>query len=89
MTKHMILTESESVAPTAEEKYPGIWIRLPTRGHCPRTGITRAMFYQLIQAGKIRSANLRRPGALRGVRLVWLPSVMAYLDKFASGGASK
>ncbi len=56
------------------------WIRLPTRGRCPDTGLTRPHFYQLIKENRIKSASLRKPGNLTGVRLVWLPSVMAYIE---------
>ena len=57
------------------------WIRLPLRGHCPYTGLSRAHFYRLIKSGKIRSANLREPGQIRGVRVVWLPSVFKYIEQ--------
>jgi hypothetical protein len=89
MTTHMLLTETDAPCPSGEDKYPARWIRVPTRGHCPHAGLSRAAYYELIKDGKIRSASVRRPGALRGMRLVWLPSVMAYLDRFATGGASK
>ena len=87
MTKHMVLTETETPAPIGEDTYPAKWIRLPTRGHCPHTGLSRAFYYELIKDNRIRTASLKKPGALRGTRLVWLPSVMAYLDRFATGGA--
>ena len=87
MTKHMILTDAPAeYASGNEAKYPAKWIRLPTRGHCPHTGLTRGAFYELIRANKIRTASLKKPGAMRGTRLVWLPSLMAHLEKFASGG---
>jgi hypothetical protein len=89
MTKHMILTETEVLNPTGDEKYVAKWIRLPTRGRCPHTGLSRAAYYELIKASRIRTANLKRPGALRGTRLVWLPSIMTYLDRFATGGAAQ
>lgn len=89
MTQHMILTETEAPDAPGHEKYPLKWIRLPTRGHCPHTGLSRAAYYELIKANKIRTANIRKPGALRGTRLVWLPSIMAYLDRFAQGGDGK
>ena len=57
------------------------WIRLPTKGQCPCTGLSRPFYYQLIRDGKIKSASLKRPGCLTGVRLVWLPSVLAYIEK--------
>lgn len=57
------------------------WIRLPVRGYCPHTGLSRAHYYRWITAGKIKSANLRQPGHLRGVRVVWLPSVLAEIER--------
>jgi hypothetical protein len=63
--------------------YPVRWIRMPTRGHCPETGLSRAAAYQLIAAGKIRSACIRKPGASRGQRLIYLPSVLEFLDRCA------
>ena len=90
MTRHMMLTEAPAEsAGNSEEKYPAKWVRLPARGHCPHTGLSRAAYYELIRANKIRTANLRKPGALRGTRLVWLPSIMTYLDRFATGGSEE
>ena len=87
MTRNMILTEAPADSTAGgEETYPAKWIRLPTRGRCPHTGLSRAAYYELIKASRIRTANLKRPGALRGTRLVWLPSIMTYLDRFATGG---
>jgi hypothetical protein len=57
------------------------WIRIPTRGRCPEAGLTRPHYYQLIKEGKIKSACLKKPGNLTGVRLVWLPSVLAYIER--------
>jgi hypothetical protein len=63
--------------------YPQRWIRLPVKGCCPDTGLTRGVFYNLINGGKIRSASLRRPGTMRGTRIIWLPSVLELLDRLA------
>jgi len=87
MTRNMILTEAPADSTAGgDETYPAKWIRLPTRGRCQHTGLSRAAYYELIKANRIRTANLKRPGALRGTRLVWLPSIMTYLDRFATGG---
>jgi hypothetical protein len=87
MTRNMILTEAPADSTAGgDETYPAKWIRLPTRGRCPHTGLSRAAYYELIKASRIRTANLKRPGALRGTRLVWLPSIMTYLNRFATGG---
>ena len=62
------------------------WIRMPKRGHEPNCGLTRPHIYNLIRAGKIRSACLRQPGKVTGVRVVWLKSLMDYVERFAAGG---
>jgi hypothetical protein len=43
-------------------------------------GITRSMAYLLIDEGKIKSVSLRRPGNVKGVRLVHVASVREYLN---------
>jgi len=70
--------------PARAGEYPQRWIRLPTRGRCPETGLSRGTFYALISTGKIKSACLRRPGTVRGARFVWLPSVFELLDRAAA-----
>jgi hypothetical protein len=65
------------------------WIGIPSRGHCPVTSLSRPHVYQLIAAGVIRSACIRKPGAVRGRRLIYLPSLLAYLDKCADAEAMR
>jgi hypothetical protein len=72
----------------AENSGAAVWIRLPTHGQCPRTGLSRAKYYELIKAGKIKSASLKEPGKLTGVRLVWLPSVMEFIERHVTMGAA-
>ena len=57
------------------------WMRLPTKGRDPIFGLTRAFYYALIERGAIRSACLRRRGALTGVRLVNVESVRSYIER--------
>ena len=45
----------------------------------PRAGIKRGIAYRKIADGTFRSVLLREPGAKQGVRLVYWPSVKAYL----------
>jgi hypothetical protein len=45
------------------------------------TGLCRSHLYALQDEGKIRSACLRRPGALRGKRLWHMPSLLDFLRK--------
>jgi hypothetical protein len=46
-------------------------------------GLHRTTLYELAAKGKIRSAHLKKPGRQRGIRLIWLPSLIEYLDKLA------
>ena len=70
------------------------WIRLPKPGHlCPWTGLSRSKLNELIlpcaaNGGKppVRSVCLRKPGALKGTRLIHLRSLLEYLQKHMEGG---
>lgn len=61
-------------------RYPERWIRIPVKGHCPDTGMSRPMFYDLMKRGVIRFAHIVAPGNTRGMRFVYLPSVLKFLD---------
>ncbi len=45
------------------------------------TGISRSKIYELIKAGKIRSFSKRERGALRGIRLIFLDSLLDYIER--------
>jgi len=60
------------------------WVRLPSRGREPNTGLSRAHIYQLIRSGQIKTASLKQPGKLTGVRLVWLASLMDFIERHAT-----
>lgn len=70
-------------------KYPDRWIKAPTRGRCPECGFTRPALYELAAAGKIKTASIRKPGALRGSRLFHLGSIFAFLDLEAEKTAAR
>ncbi len=59
------------------------WVRMPSHGREPNTGLSRAHIYQLIKNGKIKTASLRQPGKLTGVRVIWLRSLMSYIERYA------
>ncbi len=54
------------------------WVRLPKPG-CSLCGMTRSYLYQLCASGKIRSVTIRQKNNARGVRLVFRPSIDAFL----------
>lgn len=66
------------------------WIRIPSKGHEPHSGLTRPLIYSLIRRGVIKSACLRQPGKLTGCRLVHLGSLLAYIERHVEthGGAA-
>ena len=58
------------------------WVGLPTRAGQRLQGLSRSAIYQGIDAGRIRSVCIRKPGKLSGKRLIWLPSVLEYIESF-------
>ena len=80
-TRTLTLTPAEdpSVIDPADR-----WIRLPKpKALEPHTGLTRAFLYDLIKRGAIRSASLKPSGAIRGVRLIHLGSLLAFIQQNA------
>ena len=66
------------------------WIRLPLRGPCPWTGLSRSKMYGLILPceangfkAPVRSVRLSPPGSTKGVRLIHLESLLSYLDELS------
>ena len=70
-------------------RFPDRWIKSPVRGYCPHTGLSRPAFYNLFKAGKIKSACIKKPGAIRGNRLFHLGSILAYIDSVAEATAAR
>ena len=62
------------------------FIRMPNNRHaCPYTGLSRSFLYGLATEGKIRTVSLRRRGAVRGVRLIDLDSLLSYIRESSAG----
>lgn len=63
------------------------WTRLPgLKGRCPYSGLSRSALYMLISPSEengysppVRSICLRRRGAVRGVRLIHVQSLLDFL----------
>lgn len=63
------------------------FIRLPKPGQrCPLTGISRSAMNKLVLASEgngfkppVRSVSLRKPGNVRGIRLIVTKSLLDYL----------
>lgn len=58
-----------------------IWVRCPARGPEKYSGFSRPKLYELAGKGLIRSVSIRQPGAVRGVRLFNLQSILAFVEK--------
>lgn len=64
------------------------FFRLPAPGkRDPYFGLSRGWYYNAAAAGEIKMVTVRQRGALRGVRLVVLDSVLAYIGRSASAPA--
>jgi hypothetical protein len=48
--------------------------------------ISRSTMYNLLNTGAIKNCSLRRPGTVRGRRLVSAPSLYSYLESLSQGG---
>jgi len=75
-------------APVTGNRLPE-FLRLPKSGTCcPITGLSRSAMNALILGPQpaVRSACLRRPGALRGIRLIPTRDMLDYLNSQIEGG---
>ena len=59
------------------------WARFPRPGERVM-GFGRSTLYQLASEGSIRTVALKRPGAVHGMRFVYLPSLAALLENAES-----
>ncbi|MEX2606028.1 MAG: hypothetical protein WD708_01680 [Kiritimatiellia bacterium] len=78
MTATQLQTDT---TPTTAGESIARWIRIPSRGYCPHSGLSRSHMFALIAEGKIKSRALVKPGNTRGPRLVWLPSVFEFIER--------
>ena len=82
-------TTAPNAAPVVVAATPNCrpeFIRLPKLGLCPFSGLSRSKIYTLILPHEdndfrppVRSLSLRKPGQIKGTRLVVLESLLAYL----------
>jgi len=70
------------------------WGRYPKAGRPGQSGgrlcgMSRTTIHELSEAGFIRTVAIKKPGAIKGIRLVYLPSLYAYLESLDKDGAAK
>jgi hypothetical protein len=53
------------------------WCRMPKPGQ-RLFGLSRTTLLELSSARKIRSVSIKKPGAVRGIRLIFMPSLLEY-----------
>src|SRR5258705_5763611 len=60
------------------------WERVPKPG-LRLMGLTRTTLLEVIKdpQSEVRSAVIRKPGRARGIRLIYMPSLFAYLHRLA------
>ncbi|HVW21481.1 MAG TPA: hypothetical protein VHC86_09720 [Opitutaceae bacterium] len=69
-----------AIHPTARAEF----YRLPQPGkRDPYFGLSRGWYYKAAAAGEIKMVAVRQRGALRGIRLVVLDSVLDYIRRSA------
>lgn len=57
------------------------WTRAPKKGLERHCGLSRATLYRLSDEGLIKSVSLRKPNAIRGIRLFNLPSILEFIRR--------
>ena len=57
----------------------GDWVRMP-KPKQRLCGLSRTTILELSEAGCIRTVAIRKPGAIKGIRLVYIPSLLGYLE---------
>ena len=86
-----VAAPASATSTTSEREF----LRLPKSGQCPITGLTRSKLYDLISPSEdngfkppVKSVSLRKPGQIKGTRLIVLQSLLDYLygevEKFQS-----
>lgn len=55
-----------------------VWLRVPQAVQL--TGLSRSKVYELLAAGRIRSASLRDPGQRHATRLIDRASLLAFIE---------
>lgn len=64
-----------------------VWIRLPEAVRV--SGLSRSKLYQLLAAGRIRSASLRDPGQRHATRLIDRADLLRFIEAHATGGSAR
>ena len=58
-----------------------VWVRAPKIGHEHYSGCSRPKLYEWASKGFIRSASIREPGRIKGIRLFHLASILFFIER--------
>ena len=79
---------AQNVAKNNQAGFRPEWIRLPKEGStCPFSGLSRSYLADLVRRREVPSKALRRPGTVRGVRLICYEGLMSYIRNSQGGAA--
>jgi hypothetical protein len=71
----------EQLLAERDEVMRPIWVRAPRPGEYERfTSLGRGKMYQAEKDGHVKTATLKPPGAVRGVKLFNLQSLLRYVE---------
>lgn len=66
------------IGSTAATTIQPVWVRVPQAVQL--TGLSRSKIYELLAAGRIRSASLRDAGQRQATRLIDRASLLAFIE---------
>jgi len=61
---------------------------LSVKAAVQKSSLSRSLIYELIDAGEIKSASIRKQGNLRGRRLISAESLREFIESQATGGTT-
>lgn len=73
---HSYITMRDS---TDSANVQAVWLRVPQAVQL--TGLSRSKVYELLAAGRIRSASLRDPGQKHATRLIDRADLLAFIER--------
>lgn len=76
------LAKGAHAAPSQTETIEAEFLRVPAAAKF--SGLSRSHLYELVKAGEIKSACIRRRGALRGVRIIHRDSLTSFIHKHSA-----
>jgi hypothetical protein len=94
--KTQSMIQHEAAALTAHHNERPEWVRLPKPGQrCPHTGLSRTTLNELVVScpannylPPVKSAVIKKRGAMRGIRLISYDSLTAYLGNLCESQTS-